>query len=223
MDHLPSPKYPVWDGFKARCLTEDEHDGLELETFPARKGFKDRTVSEWCQLFQDRPPSFVAFLQLWRYFGVVGSMFRLKDGTYAKLNDLSTVTPNGRFIDTSKLMSMAEWFIAETTYGRLDQLRLERISSTLRKFQHIEVLSIHGMPPQYPQLSNLMHKEVSLLAFLQSFPVKDSWNHGESLIQFGFSMMLCRQHSTWLSDTGHPKRSTLLSGCFPERQTGPST
>ena len=108
MDHIPLPKNPTWGRLEIPCLTEQDYDGGDPRSYPAREGFGDRTHFEWEKLLAKPPQGFVRFMQRWRYFGLIARVFRYPDGTWPTVTDLSRLNAdNERVLDTSKLPDIA--------------------------------------------------------------------------------------------------------------------
>ena len=113
MQHIPLPHNPTIGYIEVPCLTEQEYDGGDLEMFPARQGYGDRTALEWKNLFDNPTPEFVAFMQLWQYFGSLSWVF----GVAAV--ELFTKVCNGgsRVVDTSNLIAMIDDYVESTPEG----------------------------------------------------------------------------------------------------------
>ena len=132
MQHIPLPHNPTIGYIGVPCLPDQEYDGGDFETFPARQGYPDSTISEWKTLFDDPTADFVAFLQLWQYFGYIGSIF-----PFATSKILTKVREYGsRVVDTSNLITMVNHHVERTPEGYELQdgdliLRLKRSTKLL--------------------------------------------------------------------------------------------
>ena len=131
MQHIPLLQNPTIGYIEVPCLTNQEYDGGDLETFPARQGYGDRTALEWNKLFEDPSAEFVAFLQLWQYFGYISTVLR-----FATLANLTKVTTDGRrVVDTSSLIALTEEHIGSTPEGY--ELEDEGVVPSMRPFPEV--------------------------------------------------------------------------------------
>ena len=129
-------------------------------------------------MFEKPTTKFVAFMQLWRYFGVIRAAF-----PSAAMKRLTRVEANGRrVVDTTNLVSMIDEFI-RSNYKWFDE-NSEALSSVaslrmLGRRIHIDAGVDLG---SYKDARFLSKKKVSLHRFLAAIPVDV---HARSLIAFG--------------------------------------
>ena len=116
-----SPREPQWIicqhhathggvRWRYRGLALKDYDGGSLEGFPSRAGWGLRPLSDWHDIFRTASPTFQAFLQTWRFFGLIGTVFRLEDGRRPGLAEFTRQLddPPRTVVDTSTLEQLAE-------------------------------------------------------------------------------------------------------------------
>ncbi|KAF8252204.1 hypothetical protein K440DRAFT_391389 [Wilcoxina mikolae CBS 423.85] len=74
MDHLPLPHNPT-HVVEVPCLSAEDYDGGDFNTFPDRHGWGPRTWREWKVIFKNPLKEFLAFLQTWLFFGPMSVFF----------------------------------------------------------------------------------------------------------------------------------------------------
>jgi len=72
VDHLPLPHNPSRDTFVVSCYCTERYDGKSFEKYPERQGWRPRSYEEWHEIFANPPKEFLAFLQTWQFFGMLG-------------------------------------------------------------------------------------------------------------------------------------------------------
>jgi len=129
MDHIPHPssRRP----FIVPCLAKQDFDGGSIDQYPERVGWGPRPRKDWAAIFEKPSDDFRAFLQTWRFFGLIAHVFTLG------INDLTRPgnSPANRIIDTSNLIKSAEALLGFTKNpipGRaLDSVLGDRFSTPL--------------------------------------------------------------------------------------------
>jgi len=136
MQHIPLPQNPTIGYIEMPCLTDQEYDRGDLETFPARQGWARRTAVQWKALFENPTEDFIAFMQLWRYFGYIRSILE-----FATLQSLTSLTADGiRVVDTTDLATRTDNHIRATAggYESPDADFISRLNRSTRLFRKLK-------------------------------------------------------------------------------------
>ncbi|KAF2829676.1 hypothetical protein CC86DRAFT_464197 [Ophiobolus disseminans] len=180
MDHIPLSANLKWGRLELPCLTEQDYDGGDHETYPAREGLVDRIYREWDEFSKSSPPGVDSFMQRWRYFGFISTVFQYPDGTRPKLRDLSRLTDeNVRVLDTSKLVDIVDQTILATNPQAFNA-RMTRCEKAQQFFQQLEGSQIET-PQNWDWTANekeheALREKVSLGKFY------DGGFHGKELL-----------------------------------------
>ncbi|KAH5524331.1 hypothetical protein HBI24_056980 [Parastagonospora nodorum] len=228
MDHIPLPKNPTWGRIDIPCITEDDYDGGNYETYPARQGYVDRTLHEWADFFLAPPVGYDSFMQRWRYFGFVASVLRIPGVSRPKLEDLTRRSPGKElYLDTSRLVDLVKKSIAgfrRSPSGAEDFK--ERLSSAQRFFQTIE--ASHNV--EVVRTTGLRHfpEKVSLAVALENMPAADPLHLSvkfsialmhEFLGKFIVCLPLCYERGGQVSEGDYQYRppSSVLGACSSDQ------
>ncbi|KGO75195.1 Heterokaryon incompatibility [Penicillium italicum] len=106
MNHLPLPNNARPSPFVVPCLTNKDFDGESFIEYPIRAGWGPRSRKDWAAEFEKPSHIFRAFLQTWRFFGLIANVFRLDNGEMLRIEDLSRKTQNRCVIDISSLREL---------------------------------------------------------------------------------------------------------------------
>ena len=170
MQHIPLPQNPTIGYIDVPCLTDQEYDGGDFETFPARQGYPDRTALDWKKLFDGPSEEFVAFLQLWQYFGSLSSVFE-----FAAVKSFTKVCDDGsRVVDTSNLIVMIDDYVEGTPVGY--EFKDEDLSHRMvRSCRLLDYLTLVRIPINTTTNTNgrLGSDLISLYQFMTTFEYRD--------------------------------------------------
>lgn len=148
MDHIPLTKYQTWGRVDIPCLTEKNYDCWDYEDLPAQQGYVDRSYLEWLDFLGAPPPGYDGFMQLWRYFGFIATVFRDAQGRRPTLAALSRRGTDGmRYIDTSKLISIVQRSVPglDRDQPKSDRFR-QRMKSAQQFFKAMEASQVLSEP-----------------------------------------------------------------------------
>jgi hypothetical protein len=164
VNHIPLPRNPALGYLEVPCLTDQEYDELDPETFPERQGYQDRTARDWKTMFERPTPKFVAFMQLWRYFGYIRLMF-----PFATMERLTRVKGNGkRVFDTSNLVA--------TTESNIEGWKVDgELLDNHKLFHSIE--DVLNTDSKGKDATSQSEEKISLYHFLTSTPINDPLPH----------------------------------------------
>jgi hypothetical protein len=108
MDQIPLPEAPLWGRIDIPCLTDKDYNYEgNAESYPASQGYEDSTYDEWDLVRPKDSQKWAAFVQRWRYFGFIASVFRYPDESWPKRKDLTRLNDKGeRVLDTIGLVDI---------------------------------------------------------------------------------------------------------------------
>lgn len=119
MENRPVPRNPLLFSAEVPCYTEEDYDGKSFDDYPQRAGWGPRPAKQWHILFRNPPSAFLAFLQTWRFFGLIATVFRLEDGSKPRLRDLirQLKDPTRYVVDMCQFARIAESFAKFASRG----------------------------------------------------------------------------------------------------------